>query len=118
VSSAFQDLTAAVMRRTRLNTRFFAQSIKYKTGAEEIYLDAHVRHDIRMRVNPDTNEEEIIEQLHVELDRAQVTAQPDFGDRILVAGDTQAYLYAFKGKHRPVSWKATFERQRQTRQGV
>lgn len=116
--SDFQDLLAGVMRSTRLNTDYFAQTVTYKTAAGSKTVTAHVRHGVRMHVNPDTNEEEVIEQIHVELDRSVITSAPDFGHRILLDGETQAYLYAFKGTHRLVSWKATFERRRQTQQGV
>jgi len=116
---SFQDLAARVMQRTRLNTDWFAQPVTYRTAAgDEQQIDAHVRHSIRIAENRDTNEEQVIEQIHVELDRSVITTAPDFGDRALLDGDTQAYLYAYKGTHRAVSWKATFERRRQTRQGV
>lgn len=117
--SNFQDLAATVMRATRLNTDYFAQTVLYRTAdGDEQSIAAHIRHAIRIAVDPDTNEETIIEQIHAELDRSTITLPPDFGDRILLDGDTQAYLYAYKGTHRFTSWKATFERRRQTRQGV
>jgi hypothetical protein len=117
--SAFQSLATSVMRATRLNPDYFAQTVTYRTAdGESQEIAAHVRHDIRIRVDPDTNDEEVIEQIHVELDRGTIPLAPDFGTRILLAGDDQAYLYAYKGKHRFTSWKATFERRRQTQQGV
>lgn len=117
--SDFQDLAVSVMRSTRLNTDYFAHTVTYKTAdGDSQQIAAHVRHGIRIAVDPDTNNEEVIEQIHVELDRGTVPLPPDFGDRILLDGDDQAYLYAYKGNHRFTSWKATFERHRQTRQGV
>ena len=117
--SNFQDLATTVMHATRLNTDWFAETVTYKTAdGDSQSIAAHVSHAIRIQVDPDTNEETIIEQILVELDRGTIPEPPDFGDRILLAGDTQAYLYAYKGKHRFTSWKATFERRRQTAQGV
>lgn len=116
--SEFQTLVADVMRSTRLNTDYFAQRVVYRTGKLQLSVTAHVRHNVRMAVDPNTNEEVVIEQIHVELDRNVLTSPPDFHDRILLDGETQAYLYAWSGTHRPSSWKAVFERRRQTSQGV
>lgn len=116
--SNFQDLLADVMRSTRLNTDYFAQTVTYRTGSQQLSVIAHVRHSVDARIDPNTNDEVIVEQILVELDRAVLTSPPTFHDRILLAGESQAYLYAWSGKHRPGSWKATFERRRQTQQGV
>jgi hypothetical protein len=119
MTTAFEQFTADVMRDTRLNPDYFAQSVTYRTAAgDERSITAHVRHDVRLKNDTDTNEEQVIEQIHVELDRAEVPDAPDYGDRVLLAGEDQAYLYAYKGRHRDVSWKATFERRRMTAQGV
>jgi len=108
------------MQNTRLNTDYFAQSVDYRTGdgARFAAVAAHVRHAVRLATDPDTNEETVIEQIHVELDRETITTAPDYGDRIYLAGDSTPYLYAYKGTHRAISWKATFERKRTTRQGL
>lgn len=117
--SAFQTLAETVMRRTRLNTDWFAETVTYRTAlGDEHSVPAHVRHEIRLKVDPDTNDETVIEQINVELDRAEITEAPTYGDRILLAGEDQAYLYTWSGKHRWTSWHATFERQRQTAAGV
>lgn len=117
--SDFQELAAEVMRATRLNTDYFAQDITYRTAqGDEIECPVHVRHSVRIDRNKDTNSEEIVEQIHVELDREDVPYAPEYGCRILLANETEAYLYAYRGTDRFTSWKATFERRRMAAQGV
>lgn len=117
--SGFQDLASAVMRQTRLNVNFFAQTVTYKTaGGDSSSIAAHVRHDVRLWAPPDSNDQEIVDQIHVEIDREDLDAEPAIGDRITLSGESDAYLYACKGSHTFASWKAVFERRRMITQGV
>ena len=103
------------MRVTRLSADYFGQTVSFVTAAGvESSVAAHVRHRIREDRDPDTNVTTIVEVIDVELDRAEVTAAPSYGDRIYLAGDDRAYLYTYVGRHRVISWVATCERRRQT----
>jgi hypothetical protein len=115
---SFQDMTARVMRSTRLNPEYFAESITYRTDDDDEWLfDAHCRHSERLHVDPDSAEESVIEVLEVEIDRESLPRAPKYGDRVYRVDDGYGYLYQHIGRSRPHSWKATFERRRMTAQG-
>lgn len=114
----FRETMATVLTATRLNTAYFAQTVTYRLAdGTELETDAHVRHGKRLDSKPDGTTE-VIEQIRVELARAEFESPPDFGDRILLSGDEYGYLYAGAGRHTPVSWKATFERRQRKSQGA
>ena len=114
---SFRNALATVMRATRLNVDYFAQTITYRLAdGTDLVMDCHVRHTIRHDERPDGSTA-AVEQIRVEIDRAELETPPDYGDRILLADDEYGYMYAYAGQHTPVSWKATFERKRQTAQG-
>lgn len=114
----FRETMATVMRATRLNTEFFAQTVTYRLAdGSELQMDVHVRHTVRHEERGDGTTT-VVEQIRVEIDRAELECPPDYNDRILLAGDEYAYLYAYAGRHTPVSWKGTFERKRRTAQAV
>jgi hypothetical protein len=114
----FRDTLENVMRATRLNTEYFAETVTFR-GADgcELVMACHVRHTIRHDARPDGTTT-VVEQIRVEIDRAQLECPPDYNDRILLQDDDYAYLYAYAGKHTPVSWKGVFERKRKTAQGA
>lgn len=114
----FREQLETVMRGTRLNTEYFAQTVTYRLAdGSELRLAMHVRHTIRHDERGDGTTT-VIEQIRVEMDRAEVECPPDYNDRILLDGDEYPYLYAYQGKHTPVSWKGVFERKRRTAQGI
>lgn len=113
-----RDQLATVMRATRLNTEYFAQTVTYRLAdGTELQLDAHVRHTVRHEQRPDGSTG-VYEQIRCEIDRAELETPPDYSDRVLLADDEYPYLYAYAGRHTPVSWKATFERKRLTAQST
>ena len=115
---SFRDTIQTVMRNTRLNTAYFAETVTYRPGdGSELSLDVHVRHTLRLDTRGDGTTV-IFDQLRVEIDRDDLTGPPDFGDRILLADDQYGYLYAYAGRHTPVSYKAVFERSRYAAQGT
>jgi len=116
--SAFHDLCKQVMRATRLNPDYFAESVEYRSGDDVLAIDVAARHELKIDRDPDTNDETVIEHLHVEIDRDDLTAAPTYGDRLYRAGDSDAYLYQYQGRVTPHSYKATFARRRQTAAGV
>jgi len=115
----FRDLLASVMRKTRLNTAYFAQTVVMRFGdeAEDLELAVHVRHTVRMDPRPDGTST-VIEQIRVEIDSENLDAPPDFGHRIYLPGDDYPYMYAYAGRNTPVSYKAVFERRRRTAQAA
>ena len=113
----FIDVQRDVMTDFRLSSDWFGQSVKYRTGdGDEYTLDVHTRHTIR-RDHDDQGNEVVIEQVHCEIDRQAIPAAPTHGSRMILEEDDQAYLYGYQGKHRPTSYRATFERRRVMSQG-
>lgn len=114
----FCETMQTVMRNTRLNPWWFAQTVTYRLAdGSERTMVVHVRHMVRHEPQPDGSTA-VVEQIRVEIDRAELETPPDYSDRILLENDEYAYLYAYAGRHTPVSWKGTFERRRRTAQST
>jgi hypothetical protein len=123
---SFLDLQRTVLRATRLNTAFFAQACIYETGTgddeRQYQIPIHCRHRRREEERADGTVL-LWEVLDVEIERTTdpdygIPNAPQIGDRITHPDGTPEYLYAYAGKHRAVSWVATFQRRAVAAQGV
>ena len=117
-ATAFRDVARRVMLASRLNTAFFAQAVEFtRPAGEPQTLTIKVRHRVEQENQPDGTVK-IWDTIDTEINDEDLDTPPDYGDRIVLAGDDQAYLYAYAGHHRLCSYKATFRRQRLTSQGT
>lgn len=115
---SFREQLENVLVNLRLNTDFFAETVSYRsTDGTEISLDVHVRESPRQDKLPDGTTE-LVESIHVEFAKSDLETPPDFGDRVLRAGDEWGYMYYQPGRHTAVSWKATFRRKKRTTQST
>jgi hypothetical protein len=115
---SFRDAIVRVMRATRLNPRFYAQTVTYQpAGGEAVQVPTHVRHRREYDRQADGTSK-VWDIIDVEFDFADVPNEPTHGARIVLADGDPAYLYAYKGHKRVCSWKASFRRQQIAAQGM
>ena len=121
MTSAFQDVQRRVMKNLRLSQRFFGQQVRFVRNPDvDVTITAHVRRRIRHERDEDSGTTHVIEVADLELDRDEVTEPPDYGTAVYLGDhdDERPFLFAYQGRVRPTSWRATFERRRLTARGT
>lgn len=119
--SPFQEVQRRVMKQCRLSRQFFAQEVRYVRNPDcDLTTTAHVRRRIRHERDDDSGTTHVIEVADLELDRDDIPDPPDYGTAVYLGDceDERAFLFAYQGRVRPTSWRATFERRRLTARGT
>lgn len=114
----FADAVYRTYVATRKNTARFAQTVTFKSVAHgDCEIAVPVKHAVRHTREPDGTTT-IFEQIDVEIDKLDLTEAPTYGDRIQLADDERAYLYAYRGGTNQWTWHCVFERRIETARGA
>lgn len=107
---SFQDLQQHVLENAHLSPDFFGQLITYKrVGESDASIYAVIKHQQRLEES-DHGHQVVFEQIVATLLKSDFDSPPKLKDRILLAGESDAYVFAYRNEADAVTYVATFER--------
>jgi hypothetical protein len=106
------DLRDLALRKRLLSPVFTGQSVVYRrANGEELTLEVHVRHQQRPEEDDEGRGELVqVAGIEVRIMRADVAGGPQRGDRVILAYEERAYVYAYTLREDQWTWTARYER--------